>query len=95
MHGISLVETFDSWYVYIVRCSDDSLYTGITMDVGRRVQEHNNDDQQGAKYTRTRRPVYLVYQELFNSRSTATKRECEIKRLNRMEKELLIKQYQT
>jgi len=87
--------TINHWYVYIVRCSDDSLYTGITMDVARRVREHNSDDLQGAKYTRARRPVYPVYQEMFNSRSKATKRECEIKRLNRIAKETLIRQYKT
>jgi len=78
------------WYVYIVKCSDDSLYTGITIDIKRRIREHNSDDLQGAKYTRARRPVCLVYQELFTSRSKAMKREYEIKRLNRMEKEALI-----
>lgn len=85
-----IVDDADNWYVYIVKCSDGSLYTGITMDVDRRVQEHNSDDIYGAKYTRARRPVYLLYQELLGSRSSAAKRECEIKRLHRIDKETLI-----
>ena len=78
------------WYVYMVRCADDSLYTGITRDVEKRVDEHNCSDQLGAKYTRFRRPVKLVYQETLPSRSTATRREYEIKHLSRQEKESLI-----
>lgn len=85
--------TPDNWYVYIVKCADDTLYTGITMDVGRRIVEHNNDGLYGAKYTRGRRPVCLVYQELLDSRSEAARRESEIKQLSRMEKETLIRQY--
>ena len=78
------------WYVYMVRCADDSLYTGITRDVEKRVDEHNCSDQLGAKYTRFRRPVKLVYQETLPSRSAATRREIEIKGLSRQEKESLI-----
>ena len=77
------------WFVYIVRCADKSLYTGITKDVERRIEEHNNDDSLGAKYTKARRPVALVYQETCESRSDATKREYEIKQLTRKEKEVL------
>ena len=78
------------WFVYMIRCSDDSLYTGMTKDVERRVAEHNKDDVLGARYTRTRRPMKLVYQEGLNTRSKAAKREGEIKRLRRKEKEVLI-----
>ncbi len=78
------------WYVYIVRCADDSLYTGIAMDVEKRVDEHNYSDKLGARYTRFRRPVKLVYQETLDSRSAAAKRETEIKGLSRQEKESLI-----
>ena len=78
------------WYVYIVKCADDSLYTGIARDVEKRVDEHNCSDQLGAKYTRFRRPVKLVYQEALDSRSAATRREIEIKCLSRQEKESLI-----
>ena len=77
----------NDWFVYIVRCADDSLYTGITKDVNRRIQEHNEGDKLAAKYTRARRPVVLVYQETCESRSVATKREIEIKKLSREEKE--------
>ena len=77
------------WYVYIVRCRDGSLYTGITTDVGRRVTEHNHEAA-GARYTRPRRPVCLVYQEQAPSRSAALKREMQIKRLRATAKRGLI-----
>lgn len=77
------------WCIYIVRCADDSLYTGITTDLERRVFEHNNA-KNGAKYTRPRRPVTLVYQEVAESRSQASKREREIKNLTQQQKLLLI-----
>lgn len=70
----------DTWYVYIVRCSDNSLYTGITTDVERRILEHNSGPK-GARYTRSRRPVALVYCEQAASRSAATCRENHIKKL--------------
>ena len=73
----------------MVRCSDNSLYTGIAKDVERRVSEHNSSNKLGAKYTKARRPVALVYQEACESRSTATRREYEIKLLSRLEKEEL------
>ena len=75
------------WFVYIIRCADNSLYTGITKNVARRIQEHNNDDSLGAKYTKSRRPVVLVHQEICDSRSLATKREYEIKKLTRKQKD--------
>lgn len=78
-----------NWYVYIVRCSDNSLYTGITNDLERRISEHN-DSKLGAKCTRSRRPVVLVYHEIVESRSAAAKREHEIKKLKKPEKENLI-----
>ncbi len=79
------------WYVYMARCSDESLYTGITKDVERRIEEHNGMDLSGARYTRTRRPVRLVYHEILKTRSEAAKREFEIKRLSKEEKEALVK----
>jgi len=82
----------NDWFVYIVRCDDDSLYTGITKDVDRRIQEHNEGGRLAAKYTRTRRPVVLVYQETCESRSVATKREIEIKQLSRTNKNILMNQ---
>lgn len=81
----------DLWYVYMLRCADDSLYTGITKDIGRRVDEHNSGQAAGANYTRSRRPVTVVYQETCKTRSAATKREYTIKQLSRQEKEALIK----
>ena len=83
----------DSWYVYILRCSDNSLYTGIATDVDRRLDEHNNDNGLGAKYTRTRRPVALVYQENAGSRSEASKREYAIRKLSKQDKEQLVSDY--
>ena len=77
------------WHVYIVRCSDNSLYTGIAIDVDRRVDEHNNQAL-GAKYTRARRPVKLVHTENVASRSEAASRESVIKKLSKQEKERLI-----
>lgn len=79
------------WFVYMVRCADDSFYTGITTDVSRRIIQHNQDDRLGAKYTKTRRPVVCVYQEIFETRSAASKREYEIKQLSRKEKKQLLK----
>lgn len=79
-----------SWSVYIVRCADDSLYTGITIDVTRRINEHNNDNSKGARYTRARRPVELLYQENCQDRSAASQREHQIKSLSRPQKLALI-----
>lgn len=77
------------YFVYILRCSDKTLYTGIARDVDKRVIEHNSSDK-GAKYTRTRRPVELVYKEKHEDRSSACKREYEIKKLSREKKLQLI-----
>ncbi len=79
------------WSVYIVRCVDDTLYTGIARDAARRVEEHNSNDLLAANYTRTRRPVALVYQEAAATRSAALKREYEIKQMSRQEKEALFR----
>ncbi|MCC7546324.1 MAG: GIY-YIG nuclease family protein [Burkholderiales bacterium] len=79
-----------SWWVYIVRCSDGSLYTGIARDVERRLDEHNGSDRLGARYTRARRPVVLVYREGLSTRSQASRREAIIKRMTRVEKERLV-----
>lgn len=76
------------WQVYMVRCADGSLYTGIAKDIQRRVSEHNAG--QGAKYTRGRRPVRLVYQEAAKDRSAALKREHAIKQLRPAGKRSLI-----
>ncbi|MDP2685007.1 MAG: GIY-YIG nuclease family protein [bacterium] len=78
------------YFLYIVRCADKTLYTGITKDVKKRVTEHNTSDK-GAKYTRARRPVKLVFKKRFRSRSTASRAEAQIKQLSRTAKLLLIK----
>lgn len=80
------------WFVYMLECSDTSLYTGITTDLERRINEHNNSTR-GAKYTKTRRPVHMVYFELADDRSKASKREREIKKLTRKEKLDLIRHF--
>ncbi len=74
-----------SYSVYIVQCNDNTLYTGIAKDVNKRIDEHNNSDK-GAKYTRVRRPVELVYEEKLEDRSSASKRENAIKKLTRKKK---------
>lgn len=73
------------WFVYMLRCADGSLYSGITTDVVRRVQEHNTD-QKGAKYTKARRPVQLMYQKRCKDRSDAATKEASLKKLTRKEK---------
>lgn len=77
------------WYVYILRCADDSLYTGITCDLERRLNEHNHGNA-AARYTRSRRPVKLVYSESSTSRSAASRREHQIRTLPRLHKLRLI-----
>jgi len=73
------------YYLYILQCADKTLYTGITTDIKRRIAEHNKS-QLGAKYTKNRRPVKLVYAKKFKNRSTATKAEARIKKLKKSEK---------
>ena len=73
-----------TWSVYILRCGDGTLYTGITNDLDKRIESHSSG--QGSKYTRSRLPVELVYQEQAENRSEATRREWEIKRLSREDK---------
>ncbi len=78
----------NKWVVYIVRCTDDTLYTGITNNLDKRLQAH--DDGIGAKYTKSRGPVELVYREMATDRSAASKREYVIKRLSRAQKMELV-----
>ena len=78
------------WYLYLVRCVDNTLYCGITKDLQRRLSEHNGS-KKGARYTSTRRPVVLEYQEqLTESLGMALKRERQIKKLSRKQKEQMI-----
>lgn len=78
----------DGWVVYLLRCSDDSLYCGITNDVERRVKMHNSGN--GSAYVRSRLPARLVYSEPAKNRSQASKREYEIKQLKKSQKEKLV-----
>lgn len=78
------------YYLYILRCADGTLYTGTTTDLKRRVGEHNGS-KLGAKYTRGRRPVKVVYSRMFRSRSAAQREEALVKRISRLKKLALIK----
>ena len=75
-------------YTYIVECSDGTLYTGWTNNLEKRLEAHNSG--KGAKYTKTRRPVKIVYRELFETKEEAMSRECAIKKLSRVEKLKLV-----
>lgn len=79
----------NTYYLYILECFDKTLYTGITTDLNRRITEHNNN--LGAKYTKGRGPVKLIYTQEFSNRSEATKEEARIKKLTRLQKMTLIK----
>jgi predicted GIY-YIG superfamily endonuclease len=79
----------DPWSVYIRRCADGTVYTGITKDVKRRCQQHNNGT--ASRYTRSRRPTKLIWQEAQPSQSSALKREAAIKAMTRQEKMALIR----
>ncbi len=78
-------------YTYIVECKDGTLYTGWTNNLEKRIADHN--DGKGAKYTRARKPVTLVYYETFEEKKDAMKREYEIKHLSRQEKKKLIEDF--
>jgi len=78
------------WFIYIIRCCDGTLYTGITNNLKRRLKEHNSENF-GAKYTRGRQPVELVYSTKRKGRSSALKEEFRIKKLKRIDKIKLIK----
>ncbi|MBQ2412834.1 MAG: GIY-YIG nuclease family protein [Anaerotignum sp.] len=80
-----------TWYLYILRCKDSTLYTGITTDVEKRFQTHQSG--KGAKYTRGRRPLELIYREQCGTHSDALKREWEVKQLSREKKQKLITRY--
>ena len=84
-------ESKEMHYIYLVRCSDDSLYCGWTTDLKRRIDAHNGHISGGAKYTRGRRPVTLVYAESFHQKQEAQRREYAIKRMTKSKKLRLIK----
>lgn len=79
-----------NWYTYILKCNDGSLYTGITQNLQRRLIEHNSDNRLGSKFIRVRRPAKLVYREITYDKSSALKRELEIKGWSRKKKLNLI-----
>lgn len=79
------------YFVYIVKCKDNTLYTGITNDLTKRIRQHNGEIVGGAFYTKNKRPVKLVYVEEHFTHLSAARREMEIKKLPRIKKELLIK----
>lgn len=79
----------NTWYVYILRCADNSLYTGITTDIVRRVQEHNSAASV-TRYTRARQPLTLVYHEIHADRASAARREHALKQLRKAQKEALL-----
>ncbi|MCJ8339504.1 MAG: GIY-YIG nuclease family protein [Pseudomonadales bacterium] len=79
------------WFVYLARCADSSLYAGVTTDCQRREREHNGQGKAGARYTKTRRPVQIVWSEPHPDRSSACKREAAIKKISRRDKLGLIR----
>ena len=81
-----------NWYLYILRCKDNTLYTGITTDVPRRLEAHRSG--KGAKYTRGRAPLQLVYQEMCENHGEALRREWEVKAMTRAQKEQMIGQWE-
>ena len=83
-----LLKSFTMWYFYVVKCSDGTLYSGITNDLEKRIKTHNLG--KGAKYTRSRLPVKLLYSERKRDRITASRREYQVKRLTRAEKKEMI-----
>jgi putative endonuclease len=81
------------WFVYYLRCADKSLYAGVTTDLTRRLHEHNTCNKTGAKYTRVRRPVKLVYAETQENRQLACKREYQLKQFTKVKKEALVNSF--
>ena len=81
------------WYVYFLRCADNSLYAGITTSLERRLLEHNECNKKAAKYTRVRRPVTLAYAESQPNRQQASRREYQLKQLSKKNKEQLVSRF--
>lgn len=77
------------YFFYIVRCADNSLYSGVTTDVDRRIAEHNSKSSKSAKYTRSRGPVKLVHNQLYDTKQEAMIREYEVKQWSKQQKEAL------
>jgi putative endonuclease len=87
------MSSITTWYVYFLRCADNSLYAGITTDIERRLIEHNTSNKLGAKYTRVRRPVSLAHLEKTTDRKSASQREYQLKKLTKLQKENLVAQF--
>ena len=81
--------SYNSWFVYLLQCSDGSFYTGVTNDLKRRVRQHNGEIAGGANYTRARRPVALAWYEACENRSVAQQREYLVRRSPKLEKQRL------
>ncbi|NVK21555.1 MAG: GIY-YIG nuclease family protein [Kangiellaceae bacterium] len=77
------------WHLYILRCADDTLYTGITLDLERRFEEHNSNGPKCAKYLRGRQPLTMIYHTEFDDKSAALKAELKVKKLTKAQKKLL------
>ena len=84
-----MTHDIDVWYTYMVKCRDGTIYTGVTKDLTRRIREHNVSSR-GAKYTKSRRPVTLIYHHQFESRSGAQKFEYKVKKMTRKQKLALV-----
>ncbi len=80
----------NNWFLYLIRCKNGNLYTGITTDVKRRVEEHESDDKKGSRYLRGKAPLELVMKKRVGSRSMALKIEAKVKKLPKTKKELLV-----
>lgn len=79
-----------SWYLYMIRCKDGSLYTGITIDVKRRFEEHSSQGKLCAKYLRGRGPLELVFSQMIGDRSLALRVERQVKKMSKIRKEMMI-----
>jgi putative endonuclease len=89
-YSYKIMYDYNMYYLYILKCKDKTLYTGITVDLKRRLTEHNTSPR-GARYTKARRPVKLIYSRKFKNRSNAQKEEARIKKLTRSEKLKMLK----
>ena len=86
-----MIDNISDWYLYLIRCHDGKLYTGITTNVARRFAEHGGNNNAGAKYLRGRGPLMLVFQKKLGSRSLALAVESKVKKLSKIRKEELLK----
>jgi putative endonuclease len=81
----------ETWYLYLIRCKDNSLYTGITTDVKRRYKEHQDNDRKGSKYLRGKAPLTLVLKKKVGDKSLTSKVEAKVKKLSKDKKEMFVK----